>query len=197
MVSFWKQVHNNQPTHPNIMFTGGFQANYLRHWFALQRTSVKCEEEKETKGELMKVSTRTRHHEMIVIGIEIELIYILMQTQRRTISVPICCWQSLIRSQTKSNDSIQGEQNNPRVLKQITFNWCLHQTSGDRLPGSSPLCDEGKRIHFFLGEWEINDHKMDLGEMRYELCLGGLARAQIDSWVTGVNWRGRLTGLKV
>lgn len=97
-------------------------------------------------------------------------------------------------TQTKSSDSIQGETNNWRVLRQIAFNWCLHQASGDCLPGSSPLWDEGKRIHFALGEREINDPEMGLCEIRYEPCLRGLGWAQTDGWLAGVNFRreGRL-----
>lgn len=191
MVSVWKQQPNNQPTHLNSVFTRGFPANWLSHPnIPLRSARKRRRREKERANEGVNRSSPPEDD-----CYWIELICILMQPQGWTI--PICTYLLLTafdKHTDKGSDSIQGEQNNWRVLKQITFNWCLHQAPGDRLPGSSPLWDEGNRIHFSLGEWEINDPEMDLCEMRYE---PGPPRTLTDSWLTGVNCQGGPTGLKV
>lgn len=179
MVSVWKQQPNNQPTHLNSVFTRGFPANCLSHPnIPLRSARKRRRREKERANEGVNRSSPPEDD-----CYWIELICILMQPRGWTI--PICTYLLLTafdKHTDKGSDSIQGEQNNWRVLKQITFNWCLHQAPGDRLPGSSPLWDEGNRIHFSLREWEINDPEMDLCEMRYEPGPRGL-------WLTA-DWQG-------
>lgn len=65
-------------------------------------------------------------------------------------------------------DNSKGKQQGE---EKIAFNWCLHQVSAICLPKSSPRCNDGKRIHFSLREWEIDDPEMELCEMRYGLRL--------------------------
>lgn len=88
----------------------------------------------------------------------------------------------------KSRGWIQGGANEWRVPRQNALSWCFYRAPADCLLGSSPLWDGRRRIHFALGEWEINDPEMGLCEIRYEPRLGGLCWA--DSWLAGVNFHG-------